>query len=208
MSKLTVQRRRSLVAGLGLALLLVCSGCQSRPRSQPPLSPFRAEPGPPDARKVEIDPTKIPTRDDIVQIVQYWPHWPWLRQGDRVVGFRVPVYFRSAETGKGAFVSGHIFAWVYELVPTPDGGRERKLAHVWEFSAAEAMGFRVRKRAIGGYYYGFILRWPEELTLEGKHIEVQFGYERQQDKRVVLGAPRTFRVPIPIGYRPPRPAEK
>lgn len=183
-------------------MMLFSYGCES-PRSQPPVSPFRAQRDEKDARKIEIDPPKIETRDDIVQIVQYWPQMPWLQEGSRIVGFRVTVYFVSGETEKGAFVPGNIFVWLYEFVPTADGRRNRKLAHVWEFNEAEAMGYRVTKRAIGGYYYGFPLRWPKDLSLEGKRVEVQFGYERKKDKSVLLGPPRQYRVRVPAGYRPP-----
>ena len=152
-------------------------------------------------RSTEIDPVKIKTGDDIVNIVQFWPQPPWLQQGDRIVGFKVTTYFVSGQTEKGAFVPGTIFAWVYELVPDGAGGRERKLAYVWELDEAEALGFRVNKRSVMGYHYGFVLRWPEDITLEGKLIEIQFGYERL-DKGVVLGSSQRFRVPMPAGYQP------
>ncbi len=152
--------------------------------------------------KNEIDPTKIETRDDIFQIVQFWPQMPWLQRTDRVVGFKVTVYFRSGETRLGAFVPGNIFVWVYELQPAARGRRERKLAHMWELDQAGALGYRVRKRSIQGYYYGFPLRWDDGLGLEGKLVEIQFGYERG-NKQLVLSEPRQFRVPVPVGYVPP-----
>jgi hypothetical protein len=149
-----------------------------------------------------IDPTKIETRDDIFQIIQYWAQMPWLHAGDRIVGFKVTVYFVSGATEKGAFVPGTIFVWVYDLAPTADGRRERKLVHMWEFDEAEAVGFRVTKRAAGGYYYGFPLTRPRELALEGNLLEIQFGYERT-DERLILSEPRQFRLPVPVGIRPP-----
>jgi hypothetical protein len=127
---------------------------------------------------------------------------PWLQHADRIVGFKVTVYFVSGQTEKGAFVPGNIFVWMYTLEPTADGRRERKLAYVWEFKESESVDYRVTKRAIGGYYYGFPLTWPPELRLEGKQVEIQFGYERM-DKTVALSPVRRFRVPIPAGYQPP-----
>jgi len=185
-----------------LALAAFCAGCETPPQSNPPRSILGGRQGADRRRQNEIDPTKIESRDDIFQIVQFWPQMPWLQKADRVVGFKVTVYFRSSETRLGAFVSGNILVWVYELVPAEDGRREPRLAHMWEFDQAEAMGYRITRRSIQGYYYGFPLIWPRELTLEGKQVEIQFGYERA-DKRVVLSEPRQFRVPVPAGYRPP-----
>ena len=64
---------------------------------------------------------------------------------------------------------------------------------------------RVNKLAVGGYFYGFPLQWPRELSLEGKHVEIQFGYERVADRQIVLSSPRRFRVPIPLEYVEPEP---
>ncbi|MFQ5805203.1 MAG: hypothetical protein ACE5I3_01995 [Phycisphaerae bacterium] len=185
-------RYAQLFGGTFVALATVCAGCET-----PPKAPSRTPIG-----RTEIDSTKIPTRDDIVQIIQYWPQVPWLQERERIVGFRVPVYFVSGQTEKGAFVPGNIYVWVYELVPGEDGRRQRKLVHMWEFDQGDALGFRVNKRAVGGYFYGFPLTWPKELALEGKEIEVQFGYERT-DKGVLLSPPRRFSVPVPAGYQPP-----
>ena len=52
-----------------------------------------------------------------------------------------------------------------------------------------------------GYYYGFPLRWPDELRLEGKLVEIQFGYQRR-DGSVVLSAARRLRVPMPMVFEP------
>jgi hypothetical protein len=192
--------RRSGVAALVLAVL--CAGCETPPSSNPP-RPILGSPQEPKARRQnEIDVSKVKSRDDIFQIVQFWPQMPWLQKDERIAGFKVPVYFRSSETRLGAFVSGKIYVWLYELVPGEEGRRETKLAYMWELSEAEAMGYRVIGRSILGYYYGFWLIWPSELRLEGKQVEIQFGYERA-DKRVVLSEPRQFRVPVPPGYQPP-----
>jgi hypothetical protein len=185
------RRLRLLVTGV-LALTVVGAGCDAPARRNPPRG----------AGDTTIDPTKIETRDDIVQIIQYWPQMPWLQQGDRLIGFKVTVYFVSGQTVKGAFVPGNILVWVYELIPVADGRHERKLAHMWEFDEAEALGFRVTRRGIAGYFYGFPLAWPRELALEGKQVEIQFGYERA-DKKLILSSARRFKVPMPIGYRPP-----
>lgn len=178
-----IEIRRFALCTVLVATLAWCAGCASEPKKQ-------------------IDPTRVELKDDIVQVIQFWPQDPWLQEGDRIVGFRVPVYFVSGETEKGAFVPGDIFVWLNELQAGPDGRRTRKPVHVWELSEAEAAPFRVTKRAIGGYYYGFPLKWSADLRLEGKQVEIQFGYERA-DKRVVLGSARPFRVRIPAGYQPP-----
>jgi len=183
-------------AGCLAGAMCLTVGCQTtvrqgaRPGDQAP---------PPTA--AEIDPTRVEARDDIFQIVPYWIEPIWLQRQDRIIGFKATVYFRSAQSNLGAFVSGDIFVWVYELVPAPGGRWERRLAHMWQFNQAQALGFRVRKRSIQGYFYGFLLTWPSTLALEGKRVEIEFGYERA-DKRVVLSEPRQFRVPVPIGYTP------
>ena len=196
--------RRSL-AGFGVVgalSILYCLGCAA-PKPDAPKSMWRSPQDQGKRRaKSEIDPTKVETRDDIFQIVQFWPQMPWLQRADRIAGFKVTVYFRSGETRLGAFVPGTIFVWVYGLEPSARGRRERKLAYMWELDQAEALGYRVRKRSIQGYYYGFPLRWDDQLRLEGKLVEIQFGYERR-NRQLVLSEPREFYVPIPAGYVPP-----
>jgi len=150
-------------------------------------------------RGTEINPAKIKTGDDIVKIVQFWPQSPWLQEGEHIVGFKVTVYFVSGQTEKGTFVPGTIFAWLYELVPNKAGGYEKKLAYVWQLDEADALGFRINKRGVMGYHYGFPLRWPDNLALEGKLIEIQLGYERL-NKSVIQSSVRRFRVPVPMGY--------
>ncbi|WP_320046855.1 hypothetical protein [uncultured Ilyobacter sp.] len=180
----TKQVGRTGAVAAATLLVLWCAGCTAADRKNNP----------------EIDANRIPERDDIVQIIQYWPQDPWLYNGPRVVGFKAPVYFVSGQTQKGAFVPGTIFVWVYRLHRTqPHQPPERELAHVWQFNKREASNFRVTKRAIGGYYYGFPLRWPDDLRLEGQRIELQIGYERL-DKVVILGTARQFKVPEP--YNP------
>lgn len=142
----------------------------------------------------QIDATAVDTRDDVVAIHHFWKPEPWRRVEDRAVGFTVPVYFVSAESQKGVFVSGKILIWLYELTPKPDGEFERECVHVWELDRAAALGFRVRKLSVMGYHYGFALTWPPNLDLAGKRIEVVFGYERA-DGQIVTGPARRFRVP-------------
>lgn len=196
--------RRLRHAGLALALAALCAGCESTRSSSSGLAGFGrrgdAEPG----GQSRIDSSKVKTRDDIVQIVQFWNQPYWLQDSERVGGFKVTVYFVSGETEKGAFVPGNILVKVYELVPAARGRHERKLVYGWEFSEAEAIAMRVNRRAVGGYYYGFPLQWPREVSLEGKQVEIQFGYERVADKQVVLSSPRRFRVPVPLEYVPQR----
>lgn len=204
--RLLLVRSRGLLvlAGAALVVLAACAGCEtSQSTSSSGSSWFGRGSDRSRGDRNRIDSTRVKTRDDIVQIVQFWNQPYWLQTSERVRGFRVTVYFVSGETEKGAFVPGNIMVWAYELVPTARGGYERKLAHGWEFTEAEALAMRVNKRAIGGYFYGFILQWPVELALEGKQVEIQFGYERVSDKQLVLSSPRRFRVPIPLEYRPP-----
>ena len=188
---ITQTRRRTACGALCLALLL-SAGCETAGSRR----------GGPRAKSNQINAARVEQRDDIVQGVSFWNSYPWVKDGERFVGFKAATFFVSGETELGAFVPGTIFAWLYTLSVGPEGRLDKELAHVWEFDRDEAMGFRVRKRAITGYYYGFILIWPPELDLEGKRIEVVFGYERQ-DKRPVLSQARQLKVPVSF-YRPRR----
>ncbi|MFN0137882.1 MAG: hypothetical protein ACKVS9_17395 [Phycisphaerae bacterium] len=144
----------------------------------------------------EIDPTKIAERDDIVSINMFWQGWPWLSNAeDEVVGFRVPVYFVSGETGKGSFVATRILVWVSVVERGIDGRAKARPVHTWEFTREQAMGFRVRRLAVTGYHYGFMLAWPETLDLTGKEIEIEFGLERASGSMLTSGG-RRFRVPL------------
>lgn len=178
-------------AVLALGLAAWSGGCQQPPGRQSVGTPAL------------IDPTKVETRDDITQIVQYWKPVPWLYDSDRrPVGFQVTVYFWSGAMDRGAFVPGRILVWLYELEPTADGLRQRKLAYGWELSEQESRLYRVRKRSIQGYYYGFPLLWGPEVDVVGKEIEIVFGYERL-DGRLLTTPGHRLRVPVPPGYRPP-----
>lgn len=157
----------------------------------------------------EIDASTIPERDDITSIVTLWPQWPWLSNTDgEIVGFRVPTYFVSGGTTKGAFVSGRVYCWLHALDRAADGSRTRTPVHTWELDRNNAMGFRVRKQVVGGYFYGFVLTWPRDVRLHGREVEVEFGYERGGGQLVMSG-PRRFKVPMvgenaatrPVGSR-------
>jgi hypothetical protein len=58
----------------------------------------------------------------------------------------------------------------------------------------------VLRESIGGYYYGFVLNWPEELELDGQTVEIQFGYQRS-DGRVITATPREFTIQPAAGGR-------
>lgn len=206
MSTRSAKTRRLLaLACLATAAATCLLGCQAQqPRATGPKPMLRGSGTAKPADENAIDPTAIETRDDIVRIVQFWPQAPWLFDNDRVIGFKATIYFVAGETMKGAFVPRSILVWVYEAAPGSRRKDDRKLVYMWEFDPAEAMGYRVNRRSLMGYHYGFPLRWPEVLDLEDKLIEFQFGYERA-NKRVVLSSPKRFRVPVPHGYEPPRP---
>lgn len=201
---------RAVLGGLGL-LLAMNGGC-----SDAPLSPTQAKPGAggksadvrimgrksEDAPAPTIDPMRIETRDDIVRVHQFWSQDPWIKDPStgRVTGFSVATYFVSSMTEKGAFVSGDIQVMVYWLHPTPNGDYERMLAYQWDLNETQASSFRVRKKAILGYYYGLVLKWPETLDLSGKQIEVQITY-RRSDGGIVRSSPRGFRIESPLRTR-------
>jgi hypothetical protein len=85
---------------------------------------------------------------------------------------------------------------MYEVFRQPDGTTEKQCVHVWEFDRAAAIGYRVRKLAVMGYYYGFALTWPPNVDVTGKEVEIVFGYERA-DGQIVTGTPRRAMVPGP-----------
>lgn len=182
-----------VLAALGLP------GCQA-PQPQSNLRDVRVMGG--DGAKVKppppIEAGQVGTRDDVVSIHQFWKPLPWRMVEDRAVGFSVPTYFISAETEKGVFVSGKILVWLYEILRQADGPAEKQCVHVWEFDRAAALGYRVRKLGIMGYYYGFALTWPPNIDIAGREVEIVFGYERG-DGQVVTGMPRRLRVPAPSG---------
>jgi len=179
-------------------------GCESPPASHPkgpePILGRRA----PTPKPKYIDVSRVPERDDIVAVYHFWHQMPWLRDSlGRVVGFKTRVYFQSAQTQKGAFVPGRIFVWLRSIEPDPQGGYRRRDLHFWELDRDAAYGFRVTRESVAGYSYGFALRWPDDLRLEGREIEVEFAYERR-DGRLIRGRPHRMRVPGPADIRPIR----
>jgi hypothetical protein len=217
-----------------LCLAALAGGCEAPQPGAKPLFPNLFEPQPKPAATakhnnippagnnsgrgvkasapVEVDVTSVPTRDDITAVYQYYTQaQQWLRNTDgRVIGFSSAVYFGSGETGKGAFVPGKALVWLWEIV-TQNGAHERKLVNVWELNEQDAMGFRVRRLSPLGYGYGFFFTWPQTADLDGKTIEIMFGYERL-DGKVITGAARRFMVPAaafasPLSSQPgPTPA--
>lgn len=155
-----------------------------------------------------IDPTKVDLHDDIVQVVQFWPQSLWIKDNatGRVIGFRATVYFQSSETERGAFVPGPIYALLSQVKSDSRGRVQRIPLHQWELDESQAMPFRVRKEAVMGYAYSFILKWPDEIDVTGRQVELVFGYQRQ-DGAIVRGQPIVRRVDLPpMGTPRPGPA--
>lgn len=174
------------------------AGCQGPEPKSEPIKPIFAggSSGEPQKRPDPVDVEKVETHDDIIAINDIWQQMPWLGDVDgQVVGFKVPVYFQSGTTGKGTFVPGTIRCRLNEIAHTAKGA-QRLTLQTWELNDKEAFGFRVRRKAITGYYYGFRLRWSSDLKLSGRDIEIQFEYQRK-DGRVVASAPKRFKVPLP-----------
>jgi hypothetical protein len=148
-------------------------------------------------------------RDNVVMIRQFYAADPWIRDEEgRVTGVLARVYFAAAarddEVPKGIFVPGTIKAELYALTPRPDGVYERVLAHEWTFDEQQAQGYRVRRVSRMGCSYGLILRWPAEVNLVGREIQMQFSYQTQ-DAKVITQRGSRFRVPLPA--RAPEPSE-
>jgi hypothetical protein len=189
-----------------LSAVAFCPGCQS-PQPEPSKGPepilgrSHAEAPKPET----IDVAKVPERDDIVGVYRFWLPVPWLTDSvGRIIGFQVRVYFQSAATGKGVFVPGSIYVWLREIEPDPESGIRRRDLHLWELDRDAAYGYRVTMEAVLGYSYGFFLQWPENLDLEGREIEVQFGYERR-DGTLIRDRAHPMRVPAPSDLRHSRP---
>jgi hypothetical protein len=143
-------------------------------------------------------------RDDIVAIRQFYSTEPWIRDAEgRYTGVFVRVYLVSAETEKGAFVPGTIKAAMYALTLRPDGTYQRELMHEWSFDQQQAAGYRVRKSSVLGDSYGFVLRWPAELELMGREVQVMFSYQKE-DGEVIARRGSRFRVPVPTGHAYPQ----
>lgn len=190
------------MAGAVCALAL---GCQGPEKSGSP-GPMLLNRGGSAKPAKYVDITKVPKHDDIVRIVQFWNPAPWLFDAvNRVVGFKVPTYFVSSETEKGALVSGTVYAWLHVVSRDENGAVVRRTVHMWQLSEDESFLFAARKKAVGGYFYGFILTWPTQLDVAGRTVEIEFGYQRS-DGRLVMSSARSFKVPLNPDMRllPPR----
>jgi hypothetical protein len=146
-------------------------------------------------------------RDNVVMIRQFYAADPWIRDEEgRVTGVLARVYFAAAarddEVPKGIFVPGTIKAELYILTLRPDGSNERVLIHEWKFDEQQAQGYRVRRVSRMGCSYGLILRWPPEVNVMGREIQMQFSYQTQAAKVVTQRGSR-FRVPLPAGRADP-----
>ncbi len=181
-------------AGLAaLVLVLGLCGCQSQqPNSAIPTRSSGPTERPPS--KNVIEPTEVEARDDITSIVTFWSQTPWILRDGRIAGVRVATYFVSAQTQRGVFVPGDIRVELRVIERLRDGRRVRRPVHEWVLDRGQAMDYRVRKRAIGGYYYGLLLIWPTDLRLEGQTIELEFSYHRL-DGREIQAPPKQFEVP-------------
>lgn len=193
--------RRRWPALLAALAWLPLAGCQPGNRAKDPYQDIRG----PQAIEVrgapEIDPTVVPTQDDIVQVMRFVRDPIFVWDADRPSGVVMSVYLVSAESQKGVFGRGPIEVTIHEL-RHGRGGVERATVHTWRLTESDAMGFRVRKRSVLGYYYGLMLKWPKELDLSGREIELTISYTRG-DGRVVSTAPIRRRVPVPFGAAPP-----
>ena len=150
--------------------------------------------------------TALGAADDVVAIRQFYNPLPWLRDADgRIMGMYTRVYLVSSRTAKGAFGSGPITVTTTRLRPRAEGGYDREPLHDWTFDEQAARGFRVVKTSKLGDSYGFVLRWPPDLDLMGRRIEVTFHY-RRADGRMIDGPARQMWVPVPPGF--PMPAER
>jgi hypothetical protein len=179
-------RRAGLGCGLALLALAFAAGCEV--------------PGP------DVGPQ---LRDDIVAIQQYPPTDPWLRDDEgRITGLRTRIYLlpaaREEEVPKGVFVPGLIQASLYALTPRADGSYERQLVHEWSFDEREAAGYRISHPSVMGQSYGLLLRWPSNLDLAGREIQIMLSYQRKDGETIARRGTR-FRVPLPLGVRSPHP---
>jgi hypothetical protein len=190
MQLLTSKAARWTAAWAVLASMVV--GCPpQRDNSYEDLNQPESKPLPPPK---PIDPTTVDTRDDVIRIIPYWSQVPWLKSSDVVVGFGVRVYFVSGETEVGTFVPGQIQILTNLLTPEGDYLR-RSLVHQKTIVGQEEVGFRVRRKSPIGYSYGFPVRWPDDLNLAGKQIEVLIRYVRTNGT-TIDSASKRLRVPL------------
>jgi hypothetical protein len=146
-------------------------------------------------------------RDDIVAIRQYYSTQPWIWDPEgRANGILARVYFLPTTDPqghlKGVFVSGVIRAQLHALSLRPDGTYIRDPLHEWVMPPDEASGFRTVKPSILGDSYAFVLRWPSEIKIAGREIQITFSYERR-DGRTISQPSARFRVPMPGAVQTP-----
>lgn len=197
----TAPSRPRRVAGVALAAAIVAAGCRA-PQPKNPYADLRisAAASTPQQPAPTIDPTTFKTHDDIYQIVPLWVPPVWLEDPPgQAVGFKARVYFSSSSHKKAVFVSGPITVSMSRLVRRLGRGFDRHVVYEWKLDEREALGYRVTKEAIGGLSYGFMLRWPPEVDVYGKAIEIVFSYTRG-DGRVVRSGPKRLLVPLPSGF--------
>ncbi len=169
---------------LGVACLLT-TGCDA----------FRREP----AFGERFDAVDWPTTDNITLVFAPWKEPIWITDDGRIVGFKVRAYFVTPETDKGAFVSGDIVAKTF--VRTGADSKSRQLVHEFRLSESEARRFRINKRAIPGYSYGLVVRWPDDLDLSGGNIDIAIEYHALSGNVVRVPA-KSFTVPSdPVAMR-------
>jgi hypothetical protein len=174
---------------LSCGLCAALAGCQTPPKDPQP--------------NEEFDPRKIPPRDDIREIACFWPAPVWQTDAGKAVGLQFTAYFVSGSTHRGAFVPGLVRVKLFVVEPGPDGALKRGLAYTWELDEQHAMKFRVIRRTIMGFAYSFRLRWPADLDVSGKRVEIGVEYVPQEG-RVVNYGPQPDRVPYG-SYEPRRP---
>ncbi len=170
------------------------------------LLPGCVAPGP--AQQKDRDVLAVPLSDDVVAIYQFFQNPVWMFENEQAVGFKAGVYFVSGASNKGVFVPGTIIVTMYAVSRNDQGEMARAVLHEWKFDRLAAEGYRVLKRAAGGDWYGFPLRWPPEVKPFGREIEIVFEYERLDGRRI-RGSSKYMQVPAPAWYRPERapPAE-
>ena len=148
-------------------------------------------PGPPDVRFV-------PTSDNIVKIVKFFPKEPWLRFrhdiAPAVDGIKVGALFLiDGTTGRGMFGEGTIVVDLYRIDVDPQGYEIPTQVYQWTFDTEQAMPFRARKRTVQGWGYQLRLHWGD-LDLAGREIELRISF-RRLDGQVVHSSGQRFRVP-------------
>ncbi len=108
-------------------------------------------------------------------------------------GFRVTYYAVSSQTRKGAYGDGLIRIKLFVVRHPPDQAPVGELVKTWEYTPEQAMGWRVKKQAIGGWPYEFFLNWGD-ADVYGQEIRIVPEFVRK-DGAVVRGSPKSLKVP-------------